>query len=133
MINGISSMQLFDTKRKSVITENSYSKIKPLNMEFRVQVSLEDKKIHDKLIDMLASSSVELVNVLNKLFCHGGCIHFLQEEDFKYIGTAKNTEEYIRFDTFSLTQIACDKDDQIVDLYTMNPILIDGKIQYFKL
>lgn len=79
MINGISSMQLFDTKRKSVITENSYSKIKPLNMEFRVQVSLEDKKIHDKLIDMLASSSVELVNVLNKLFCHGGCIHFCKK------------------------------------------------------
>lgn len=116
-----------------MITENSYSKIESGNMEFPIQISIEDKKIHDKLIDMLMSSSAELANAVNKLFCHGGCVHFFREEECKYVGTAKNIEQYGRFDTFSLGQIACDKDNQVVDLYTMKPILIDGKIQYFKL
>lgn len=133
MIDGIHSMELFDRKGKSVIAENKCDSTTLVNMEFTMQILPEGKKKYDKLADMLMSSVVELANAVGKLFHYGGCIHFLREDGYKYIGTAKNIEEYKKFDTFSLVQIACDKDDKIIDLYTMNPILIDGKIQYFKL
>lgn len=93
MINGILSMQLLDKKGKSVIADNRCDDISLGEMEFTVQISLEERKILDKFMDMLGNQ-IEFTNYIRKLFDLGGSIYFFKKEECKYIGVAQNMKEY---------------------------------------